>query len=118
MALDGRGRERDNCNMMRPFDWPAEQGWPYGDDDGEDAVADFEDAAGDASAERARRTVHLGLEHLKADQRWLVSARFGLEGEPERSLRELSIETGRPSDELRFTIDDALDKLRGDLGAA
>ncbi len=105
--------------VVRSFDWPAEQGWPYGDDDeGQEALAEEPGADGDAFVERARRTVHVGLEHLRPDQRWLVSARYGLEGEPERSLRELSAETGRPSDELRFTIDDALDKLRGDLGVA
>lgn len=101
---------------MRPFEWPADQGWPYGDDDdAEDALADPRSAEDDPFALEAKREVDVGLDHLAPFERQVVAARFGLAGEPACTMRELHRRTGMPADELHVTLQHALSKLRAGI---
>lgn len=94
---------------MASFLWPAEDGWPYPDeiDLRADPAADFDD---DAVALHAlpRRA----FERLGTLERQVLDARFGLEGQPVRSMKELHAELGVPRSELRDALGSGLAKLR------
>jgi DNA-directed RNA polymerase sigma subunit (sigma70/sigma32) len=92
-------------------DWPSDEGWPY--DDGNGATADTVELDDDLVS------LHAAAPHLFDDlepvERQVVSARFGLDGGPPRSLKELQRELGLPRQDLRVAYADGLAKLRKHL---
>jgi DNA-directed RNA polymerase sigma subunit (sigma70/sigma32) len=99
--------------------WPPDAGWPYPDDD--ELVGDLHDPA-DPAAESDDEILSLqglgprlldGLNHL---ERTVVAARFGLDGQPARTMKALQAELGMPRSELRPILGDALQKVRNQLG--
>jgi DNA-directed RNA polymerase sigma subunit (sigma70/sigma32) len=89
--------------------WPSDDGWPYEDVDDEplDPTADVDDDLVSLHA----LSLHL-LDPLDPVERQVVTARFGLDGSPARSLKQLSHELGVARAELRDALGGGLAKLR------
>jgi DNA-directed RNA polymerase sigma subunit (sigma70/sigma32) len=100
--IDGNDDDRD---------WPSDEGWPY--DDGDGSATDTTEFDDDLVS------LHAAAPHLFDDlepvERQVVTARFGLDGNPVRSLKELQRELGMPRQDLRTAYADGLAKLRQHL---
>lgn len=55
------------------------------------------------------------FDELTTFERTVLGARFGLGGQPVRTMKELHTELGVTRHELRDALEDALDKLRDQL---
>jgi DNA-directed RNA polymerase sigma subunit (sigma70/sigma32) len=99
---------------MATFVWPAEDGWPYPDDTAElsDVSADLDDDLVSLHAGSA----HL-LDELDEDERRVVTAHYGLDGRPPRTMKELRNELGMPRAEVRQVLVSGLEKLRHRMGS-
>jgi DNA-directed RNA polymerase sigma subunit (sigma70/sigma32) len=101
---------------MRTYLWPGDTGWPLPDQ--EDAepydVVDLE-----AELDLDALTLHVPPPHLfdglTSTERTVLGARFGLGGQPVRSMKELHAELDLTRHELRETLASALAKLRDQL---
>lgn len=95
---------------MGTYLWPNEDGWPYPDD---------VDVAGsdelDLDTLSLRLTEHQLLERLEPLEHAVVAARFGLDGAPERTMKQLHTDLGVPREELRQALGSGLRKLRAEL---
>lgn len=94
--------------------WPTDDGWPYPDSgrEEEDPSPGADDDLLSLQATRA----HL-LDGLDETERTIVTARFGLDGRPARSMKELGRELGVPRAELRGLLGSGLSKVRHNLDA-
>jgi DNA-directed RNA polymerase sigma subunit (sigma70/sigma32) len=108
MRVDGAGERRENQDM-RSF-WPTEDGWPYADT-GPEEVAVGGEADDDLLS---LKTPHL-FDDLSSLERQVIDARFGLDGTPVRSMKELHSELGVPRADLRVALGSGLAKLRNHL---
>jgi DNA-directed RNA polymerase sigma subunit (sigma70/sigma32) len=99
---------------MSTFVWPTDDGWPYPDSSAE--IVDLDSETDDDLLSLTAPAGHL-LDHLSPLEREVVRSRFGLDGYPERSMRELVIETGLPRADLRDALGAGLAKLRSQLQA-
>ena len=92
--------------------WPADEGWPYPDGAREpsDVDADLDD---DVLSLRTS-SAHV-LDELDATERRVIVARYGLDGRPPRSMKELRGELGMSRAELRQALGTGLEKLRSHL---
>jgi DNA-directed RNA polymerase sigma subunit (sigma70/sigma32) len=101
---------------MRSFPWPSDDGWPYPDSDGvvADGVEDLAAAVDDDIVSLHVMSTHVfdGLDPL---ERRVVIGRYGLEGAPPRSMKELHHELGVPRADLRIALGSGLEKLRTHL---
>lgn len=92
--------------------WQTEDGWPYADVEGEQADPE-------AETDEDLLSVKLGaahaLEGLEPLEREVVSARFGLQGHPLRSMKELRSELGVDRADLRSALGSGLAKMRTSL---
>lgn len=94
---------------MTTFIWPAEDGWPYPDDDGEPVEAGSEVDDDLVALHCLSGHAMDGLEPL---ERLVITSRFGIGGTPIRTMKELQTDTGVPRPELRRSLGSALAKLR------
>lgn len=97
---------------MATFVWPAEDGWPY--PDSQDEVTDL---AADIDVDvLSLRTgsAHL-LDGLDDMERGVITARYGLDGQPPRSMKQLRGELGLSRADLRQALGSGLEKLRSQL---
>lgn len=94
---------------MSTFIWPAEEGWPYPDDDGGALEAGF-DLDEDALALHCLSSHALDL--LDPLERQVLTNRFGIGGAPVRSMKQIQADTGRSREELRRALGSGLEKLR------
>ena len=97
--------------------WPSEDGWPYGDVDADADEIDIADLDADVDEDLVALHVtgsHL-LDGLDPLQRQVLTARFGLDGHPARTMRELQAELGLPREALRHALGDGLAKVRSRL---
>ena len=96
---------------MSSFLWPNDDGWPYPDSgrEEEDLSDEYDD---DALSIRA--PAHM-FDHLDALERAVIRGRYGLDGAPERSLKQLQADLGVPRTELRDALGSGLSKLRSQL---
>ena len=92
--------------------WPSEDGWPYPDGESEATRSD-EVVDDDAMVLRAAPP-HL-FDHLEPLERRVVTAHYGLDGSPARSMKELRTELGVPRTEIREALAGGLAKLRARL---
>jgi hypothetical protein len=95
--------------------WPSDDGWPYADAAADEPdVVDLDGGPDDdvVALHVTGRRLFDGLEPL---ERTVLTARFGLDGAPARSMRELQRETGLPRDLLRTALGDGLAKVRSRL---
>ena len=96
---------------MSSFVWPNDDGWPYPDTgrEEEDLSDEYDD---DALSIRA--PAHI-FDTLDALEQAVIRARYGLDGSPERSLKQLQSDLGVPRTELRDALGSGLSKLRSQL---
>jgi DNA-directed RNA polymerase sigma subunit (sigma70/sigma32) len=97
---------------MRPYLWP-EDGWPYRDPSKAE-VADL-DATIDDDAMVLRNMGARLFEFLDPLERQVITAHYGLDGTPPRTMKELHHDTGLPRAELREALAAGLAKLRTTL---
>ena len=96
---------------MSSYVWPSDDGWPYPDTARE--VVD-PDAELDEDLIWLRMRPHL-IDALDPLERKVIAARFGLGGEPIRSMKQLLADTGVARSELREALGSGLAKLRLNL---
>jgi DNA-directed RNA polymerase sigma subunit (sigma70/sigma32) len=96
---------------MSSFLWPNDEGWPYPDTgrEEEDLSDEYDD---DALSIRAPAHMFDSLDTL---ERAVIRGRYGLDGAPERSLKQLQSDLGVPRTELRDALGSGLSKLRSQL---
>ena len=95
---------------MRSFLWPAEDGWPY--PDAEDDVTPDLAAEPDDDVLALHALPRRAFERLGPLEREVLDARFGLEGHPVRTMKELHAELGVPRSDLRDALGSGIAKLR------
>ena len=92
--------------------WATEDGWPY-----PDALEDWVDLASESDDELLNLRIpprHL-FDALNPLERQVIDARFGLEGMPVRSMKQLLADTGLPREDLRQALGSGLAKLKTQL---
>ena len=101
--------------------WPSEDGWPYADADADVDAGEIDPADPDAAVDDDLVALHATGSHLfdGLDQleRTVLAARFGLDGGPARTMRELQHQTGLPRALLRHAYGDGLAKVRTRLAS-
>lgn len=101
---------------MRTYLWPGDTGWPTPDQE-EDEPLDVIDL--DAELDLDALALHAPPPHLfdalTPTERTVLGARFGLGGQPVRSMKELHAELELSRHELREALASALAKLRDQL---
>jgi DNA-directed RNA polymerase sigma subunit (sigma70/sigma32) len=97
--------------MASVFLWPSEDGWPYPDP----APGTDPDTAIDEDLIALRARAPRLLDGLDPIERAVVAARFGLDGTPVRSMKELQADLGLPRADLRAALGSGLSKLRAQL---
>ena len=92
--------------------WITEEGWPY-----PDALDDWVDL--DSEADDDLLNLRVPPRHLYDDldplEREVIAARFGLDGVPVRSMKQLHADTGLPRADLKQALGSGLAKLRTQL---
>ena len=106
-------------DTMSDAAWPSDEGWPYPDADAPEG--DHEDLADvDADTDDDLVSLHAAAPHLLDDlaplERWMVVARYGLDGRTPCSMRTIQHQLGLPRAELRNALGGALEKLRDRVG--
>ena len=92
--------------------WPNEDGWPY--PDGGRETVDFDEVVDDDALVLRAAPPHL-FDHLDPLERQVVTAHYGLDGSPPRSMKELRADLGVPRSEIREALAGGLAKLRARL---
>jgi DNA-directed RNA polymerase sigma subunit (sigma70/sigma32) len=97
---------------MSSYLWPTDDGWPYPDSgpEAEDLNADLDD---DLFSLQVRPS-HI-LDGLEPLEQKVIGARFGLGGQPVRSMKQLHVDTGLAREDLRHALGSGLAKLRTTL---
>jgi DNA-directed RNA polymerase sigma subunit (sigma70/sigma32) len=102
---------------MRTYLWPGDTGWPTPEEPEESEVLDVVDL--DAEPDLDALCLHAPpphlFDHLTPLERTVLDARFGLEGQPVRSMKELHTELDLSRHDLREALASALAKLRDQL---
>ena len=96
---------------MRSYLWP-EDGWPY-----PDSKAELPDLDSNIDEDAVLlRSMGTGLfEFLEPLERRVITARYGLDGSPPRTMKELHHDMGLSRVELREALAGGLAKLRASL---
>jgi DNA-directed RNA polymerase sigma subunit (sigma70/sigma32) len=101
---------------MKNYLWPGDTGWPTPDQE-EDEPYDVVDL--DAELDVDALALHAPPPHLfdalTPVERTVLGARFGLGGQPVRSMKELHTQLDLPRTELRDALASGLAKLRNQL---
>lgn len=92
--------------------WQTEDGWPYADVEGEEADLS---AMVDDDLLSMRLSSSMVLSSLEPLEREVLASRFGLDGHPVRSMKELHHQLGVPRADLRSAMGSGLAKLRTQL---
>ena len=91
---------------------PAEDGWPY--PDGRAEVTDPRSELDDDLLLLRAPSPHL-FEELDDLERQVITAHYGLNGRPARTMKQLHAELGLSRAELRDALGSGLEKLRARL---
>ena len=110
-----------SLSFLSEQDWSnqdgEQDGWPYADADAEADEVDPADPEADVDDDLV--ALHVTGEHLFDGlaplERAVLAARFGFDGGPARSMREIQHDLGIPREELRHALGDGLAKVRGRL---
>ena len=94
------------------FLWPNEDGWPY-PDAGREEIDPNGDVDDDVVLLRAA-PMRL-FSQLNPLERQVLTAHYGLDGSPARSMKELHNDLGLPRAEIREVLAGGLAKLRSNL---
>lgn len=99
--------------------WPTDDGWPYADVEGE--AVDVESLADDDLLSlrielngAPGHPSHL-LSDLEQLEHEVIARRFGLEGRPPATMKQIQADLGVPRSELRDALGSGLAKLRATL---
>jgi DNA-directed RNA polymerase sigma subunit (sigma70/sigma32) len=92
--------------------WPSDEGWPY--PDGEADVVDLDAGVDDDTLMLRATPPHL-FDELDALERRVITAHYGLDGKPPRSMKELHADLGLTRAEVREALAGGLAKLRTNL---
>jgi len=99
--------------------WPSDEGWPYPDADAPDSCQEEledPDAMGDDDLVSLHAAAGHLFEGLAPVERQVITGRYGLDGLPPRTMRELQQELGLPRADLRTALGGGLAKLRTRVG--
>ena len=99
---------------MSSYVWPNDDGWPYPDGSTHE-LADL-DGNVDDDALLLRTTPPRLFEQLEPLERQVITAHYGLNGTPARSMKQLHTDLGIPRADLREALAGGLAKLRTQLG--
>ncbi len=99
---------------MSSYIWPNDDGWPYPDSVGE--LADPDAGADDDALLLKAAPMHV-FDCLEPLERHVVTAHYGLDGSPPRSMKELHVDLGLTRAEVRDALASGLAKLRTNLSA-
>ena len=91
------------------FIWPSEDGWPYPDTARE--VIDLDTEVDDDLFALRNDRAHV-LACLEPLEREVLTARFGLDGSPARSVFDVGLATGLSTDDVEALTGTGLTKLR------
>ncbi len=94
---------------MTSYVWPSDEGWPYPDVEGEEASVD-EAYDEDALVLRAAPP-HL-FDQLDPVELQVLTAHYGLDGSPPRSMKQLHTDLGKTRAAVRDALASGLAKLR------
>lgn len=92
--------------------WATDDGWPYAD-----TPDDIVEVGGEPDDDRLSLgiSVHL-LDGLDQVERQVLAGRYGLDGNPVLSMKQLQQSTGLRRQDLRDALGSGLAKLRMNLG--
>ena len=99
---------------MSSYLWPNDDGWPYPDSVAE--LADPDAGADDDALLLKAAPAHV-FDSLEPLERQVVTAHYGLDGSPARSMKELHVDLGITRAEVRAALAGGLAKLRTNLTA-
>ncbi len=99
---------------MSSYIWPNDDGWPYPDSAGE--LADPDAGADDDVLLLQAAPAHM-LDSLEPLERQVLTAHYGLDGSPPRSMKELHADLGLTRAEVRSALANGLAKLRTSFSA-
>jgi len=92
--------------------WATDDGWPYAD-----TVDEIVEVGDEPDDDRLSLGVSAHLwDGLNPLEHQVLSGRYGLNGNPVLSMKQLQISTGLPRGELRDALGSGLAKLRINLG--
>jgi DNA-directed RNA polymerase sigma subunit (sigma70/sigma32) len=101
---------------MTTYLWPGDLGWPSPE---QEEVEPYDVIDLDAELDLDALSLHAPPPHLfdalTPTERAVLAARFGLDGEPVRSMKTLHVELDMSRHELRAHLASALAKLRDRL---
>jgi DNA-directed RNA polymerase sigma subunit (sigma70/sigma32) len=95
--------------------WPNDDGWPYPDSDA-DMLVDVDAGVDDDALLLKAAPPHL-FDELDPLERQVVTAHYGLDGSPPRSMKELHTDLGLTRAQVREALAGGLAKLRVHLSA-
>lgn len=101
---------------MATFLWPGDPGWPTALAD-DPRASDRPDLDGEPDIDAI--CLHAAAPHLydvlSTLERTVLAARFGLDGAPVRSMKELHVELDLTRHQVRDLLESALSKVRAQL---
>lgn len=100
---------------MTSYLWPGDPGWPTPE---ADRAVETEELDPDGEVDLDVVCLHTDrhlLDDLSSLERTVVRARFGLDGTPERSMKQLHTELDLTRHEVRDLLESGLAKLRTHL---
>jgi DNA-directed RNA polymerase sigma subunit (sigma70/sigma32) len=101
---------------MANYLWPGDTGWPA---PVREEVEPYDVVDPDAELDLDALSLHAPPPHLfdalTPLERRVLGARFGLGGQPVRSMKELHHELGLSRHDVRAALESGLDKLRAQL---
>lgn len=121
MTVVGRGatltRMTGSLSWITDDSWPSDEGWPYPDNDADiDRLEEPIDLTADADDDLVTLYATPRLfESLGPVEHAVIVARYGLDGRPPRSIREIQHTLGLPRADLRIALGDGLAKLRAQV---
>ena len=103
---------------MTHYLWPGDPGWPAPEVDAP-ALTDIPDPSGELDLDAI--CLHVAQRHVLSDlsplERTVLTSRFGLDGAPVRTMKQLHTELGLTRHEVRDALESALAKVRNHLAA-
>jgi hypothetical protein len=109
-SIDEKGNRRENEDMSS-YVWLDEDGWPYPDTESEfSSQTSAFDVDDDVLCLQASSS-HV-FDTLNPLERQIIQARYGLGGQPVRSMKQLVADLGMARSDLRQALGSGLEKLR------
>ncbi len=101
----------ETIGHVSSYSWPGEDGWPYPDPSSSTDQPTLDGLLDDDALLLHAASPNL-LDDLDPLERRVIRSRFGIDGSPVVSMKQLQGELGLPRAELRLALGSGLDKLR------